>query len=110
MSNYEITLDGSDNGDHTAVQLWKLEGDKRMLVDSQTIEPVYLPPAQQSSLEYIRRVYEVPAYVGFKVRYQGKPGVIVGANGCYLLIKLDGETEARRYHPTWEMRYFKEGL
>lgn len=110
MSTYEIVLDSSDNGDHTAVQLWKLEGDKRILVDSQTIEPVYLPPAQQSSLEYIRRVYEVPAYVGFKVRYQGFPGVITGAVEAYLLIKLDGDTMPRRFHPTWEMRYFKEGL
>ena len=106
---YTIAVD-TGTADKTVVQLWKQEGDKKMLVDSQELDTVILPIIQQDSLEYIRRVYEVPAYAGFKIRYKDQPGVIVGANGCYLLIKLDGETEARRYHPTWEMRYFKEGL
>lgn len=109
MKSYNVTVD-TGTADKTVVQLWEQQGDKMMLIDSQTIEPVNLPPAQQSSLEYIRKVYDVPAYVGFRVNYKGFPGVITGAVDSYLLIKLDGDTMPRRFHPTWEMRYFKEGL
>lgn len=61
------------------------------------------------SFEYITDTYKVPASKGQRVEYTGGPapreGVITGAKGAHLLIKLDGESDARRYHPTWELRY-----
>lgn len=57
------------------------------------------------SMEYIREYYKVPAKRGMSVKYQGKLGLIVGADGAYLKIRLNGESEVRLYHPTWEMEY-----
>ena len=109
MSTYNITVD-TGTADMTAVQLWRTEGDKRILVDSQIFESAKLPPAQESSLEYIRRTYDVPAYAGFTIKFKGKPGVIVGAADASLLIQLEGMQSIRRFHPTWEIQYFKEAL
>lgn len=55
--------------------------------------------------DYIRERYKVPAAVGQRVLYKGKPGVIIGARGCYIRVKLDGEARVGNYHPTWEMVY-----
>lgn len=57
------------------------------------------------SMEYIREYYKVPAKRGMSVKYQGKLGLIVGADGAYLKIRLNGESEIRLYHPTWELEY-----
>lgn len=63
------------------------------------------------SLDYIRNHYRVPATEGARVKYTGgrKPrlGTIVGADGAYLLIRLDGQKSGHRYHPTWEITYLK---
>lgn len=60
----------------------------------------------QQSLEYIRRYYGVPAYLGQRVYADGEAGEIVGARGQYLLIKLDCRSEAAGpWHPTWHMGY-----
>jgi hypothetical protein len=60
------------------------------------------------SLEYIRNQYKVPAYKGVKVIAYGKPGVITGASGAYLKIKLDHESISAPYHPTDGMDYLIE--
>ena len=51
-------------------------------------------------MDYVRRMYGVPAKRGGLVRYEGKTGKIVGSRGNYLRIRLDGEKRIRSYHPT----------
>lgn len=61
------------------------------------------------SLEYIQSHYRVPAHEGARVKYTGgrrpRLGTIIGADGAYLLIRLDGLKTSQRYHPTWEISY-----
>ena len=61
------------------------------------------------SLIYIRNYYGVPAKRGVTIEFTGNSapvrGVIVGASGAYLRVRLDGEKRARTFHPTWEMKY-----
>jgi len=65
------------------------------------------------SLEYIRAAYAVPAKKGQWVRYTGvkgptakaREGVITGAEGAHLRIRLDGDSFSNIYHPTWEIEY-----
>lgn len=59
------------------------------------------------SMAYIRSYYNVPAKRGARVRYNGKPGVIVGSNGARLKIRLDGERSAKAYHPMWHIEYIE---
>lgn len=68
------------------------------------------------TLEYIRNACNVPANRGQRVRYTGdrgpnKPareGVIVGASGAHLKIRMDGDSFSRPYHPTWEIEYLEQ--
>lgn len=68
------------------------------------------------TLEYIRNAYNVPANKGQRVRYTGdkgpnKPareGVIVGASGAHLKIRMDGDSFSQSYHPTWEIEYLEQ--
>jgi len=57
-------------------------------------------------MDYIRRTYGVPAKVGGKVMFEGRPGVIVGSHGPYLKIRIDGHV--RNYHPTWHLVYLPQ--
>ncbi|WP_175681185.1 hypothetical protein [Burkholderia cenocepacia] len=59
------------------------------------------------SFEYIRKHYGVPAERGRQVKCYGERGVIVGADGHYLCVVIDGDkSEAeRRYHPTDQVEY-----
>ena len=56
-------------------------------------------------MKYIQQTYGVLAKIGGIVKYRSKQGKIIGAKNGYLQIRLDGETEIRSYHPTWEMEY-----
>lgn len=56
-------------------------------------------------MTYIRRTYSVPAKRGARVRFCGLPGAVVGSNGGYLRVRLDGSTRSIKCHPTWEMDY-----
>lgn len=58
-----------------------------------------------STFEYVRTHYRVPARRGLRVVGDGKPGVITGADGAHILIRLDGEKLSLPWHPTWHMRY-----
>ncbi|WP_428383556.1 hypothetical protein [Nevskia ramosa] len=64
------------------------------------------------SLPSIRATYGVPAKRGCRVEYTGGllpvQGIIVGAAGSHLRIRLDGRIYVRRFHPTWELRYLPE--
>lgn len=61
------------------------------------------------SIDWIRKMYGVPAKVGGRVEYTGGKtpclGTITGARGGHLRIKLDGDLASNPYHPTWELRY-----
>lgn len=55
-------------------------------------------------LEYIRNYYKVPATKGKVVAYKGKLGVITGANGPHVKVRLEGEKHALLYHPS-DLKY-----
>ena len=61
------------------------------------------------SMDYIRDAYGVPAKLGGRVIYEGagphQCGTITGTRNAHLLIRLDGESQARPYHPTWKLQY-----
>lgn len=50
-------------------------------------------------LEYIREYYGVPATKGKVVKYKDKLGVITGASGPRVKVRLDGEKNAFPCHP-----------
>ena len=62
------------------------------------------------SMSYIRETYGVPAKRGGRVEYLGttppRMGTIVSACDASLRIRLDGDKNAGKYHPTWMLRYF----
>lgn len=62
------------------------------------------------SMDYIRRYYGVPAKRGARITFEGKPGVITGSRGQYLIVRLDGDRKADIYHPTWHIEYVKAAL
>lgn len=68
--------------------------------------------ARSSAMEWIAKTYCVPAKRNARVEYTGggspQHGTIVGANGPHLMIRLDGETRPRPYHPTWKLRFLEQ--
>jgi hypothetical protein len=53
--------------------------------------------------DYVRRYYQVPAYVGVKVKAGDKAGVLVNRSGAgqYVYVKWDGDKRVPGpYHPT----------
>ncbi|HDY6857536.1 TPA: hypothetical protein RRC65_006157 [Pseudomonas aeruginosa] len=64
------------------------------------------------SMEFIRKAYAVPCKRGGQVIYRGRGteerGTITSAKGAHLMIKLDGESRPRRFHPTWALQYLPE--
>ena len=59
-------------------------------------------------MDYIRNCYNVPAEEGRRVKFWGRPGVIVGARNGKLLIRLGNERRSRAYHPIWNMEYLEK--
>lgn len=57
------------------------------------------------SLDYVRRVYGVPAKRGMRVVADGQPGVITSGDGAHIRIRLDGEKHSAPWHPTWRIDY-----
>lgn len=60
------------------------------------------------SLEYIKQYYGVDAKRGQRVIAYGKPGVITGADGQYIRIRLDGQKHSDNYHPTDGIEYLTD--
>lgn len=60
---------------------------------------------RSSSMEYIRRYYDVPADVGLTVTVDGKPGRITSARNSYIWVRFDGESFSKPCHPTWRVEY-----
>lgn len=61
-----------------------------------------------SAIQYIRDTYHVPAKIGGRVCYEGKPGTITGTSGPHLIVRPD-ERKHKGYrwilHPTWHVEY-----
>jgi hypothetical protein len=55
-------------------------------------------------LEYIRNYYDVPAKRGKVVSYNGSLGVITGASGSHVKVRLEGQKNALPYHPS-DLKY-----
>ena len=58
-----------------------------------------------STMEWIRRTYDVPARHGMRIEYDGKPATIVGAGGGYLRFRIDGEKHRTTGHPCYRVVY-----
>ena len=57
------------------------------------------------SLAYIRGYYGVDVGLGDRVVADGHPGIVVGTEGQYLRVLIDGESSESIWHPTWRMEY-----
>lgn len=57
--------------------------------------------------DYVRRYYGVNAYIGMRVRADGREGVLVTSTGDqYLHIRFDGDKKVSGpYHPTDGIEY-----
>jgi hypothetical protein len=55
--------------------------------------------ARYDPLEYIRNYYKVPAFKNRVVKAHGKFGVITGASGPHVALRLSEEKNSRPYHP-----------
>ncbi|MER7623881.1 hypothetical protein [Streptomyces sp. NPDC126503] len=58
-----------------------------------------------STMEWIRRTYDVPARHRMRIEYDGRPATIVGTRGPYLAFRIDGETRITCDHPTYRIVY-----
>ena len=72
----------------------------------------HVDEVSEQALEYIRRFYSVPANAGTRIEYAGgetkREGEIVGGEGAYLKVRLDGDTYDVLLHPTWKVTYLPE--
>lgn len=53
-----------------------------------------------NGMEYIRKMYGVPAKRGALIEYNGKKGVVTGTSGPHIMARLEGEKFSKVYHPT----------
>lgn len=58
-----------------------------------------------STMEWIRRQYDVPARHGMRIEYDGKPATITGAGGGHLRFRIDGEKHITAGHPCYRIVY-----
>jgi hypothetical protein len=66
------------------------------------ISPEYI----EDHLAFVRRCYQVPAFLGVRVRvFDGREGAIVSCCGTYVHVLIDGDEEEAPYHPTWKITY-----
>ena len=65
------------------------------------------------SMTFIRKHYGITLKRGDRVLYTGedepREGVIVGANGAYLRVRLDGDRHTGLYHATWRLEPLPSG-
>lgn len=64
-----------------------------------------LAEQEQHSIEHIRNYYGLAVHGGMRVKCEGRPGTIVGYQGQYIKVLLDGEERPDTRHATWEMEY-----
>ena len=65
-------------------------------------------PVKGDSLEYVRKTYQVPAYVGVRVTVDGEDGTIVAGDN-YIWVRFDGRGWESACHPTWKVTYHVVG-
>lgn len=58
-----------------------------------------------STMEWIRRSYDVPARHRMRIEYDGKPATITGAGGGYLRFRIDGDKHVTSGHPCYRIVY-----
>lgn len=58
-----------------------------------------------STMEWIRRHYDVPARHGMRIEYDGKPATITGAGHGHLRFRIDGEKRVTAGHPCYRIVY-----
>lgn len=58
-----------------------------------------------TSLEWIRRNYNVPAFKGLEIACQGEAAVIVGGHGPYLRLRVGYQRRLISVHPTHAIVY-----
>lgn len=58
-----------------------------------------------STMEWIRRTYDVPARHRMRITYDGKPATIVGAGDASLRIRVDGDRRILPTHPCYRIVY-----
>ncbi|MFJ2630923.1 hypothetical protein ACIO6U_03025 [Streptomyces sp. NPDC087422] len=56
------------------------------------------------SLKWVRRNYNVPAFTGLTVTYQGQPAVVMGGHRQYVRVLHAGKKRAAVVHPL-DLRY-----
>lgn len=62
----------------------------------------------KGSADYVRRYYRVPAKRGGRIRWDGRPGTIVGFVGQYLRVRLDARPKyVITLHPTYLIEYLE---
>jgi hypothetical protein len=65
------------------------------------------------SMKFIQKHYGVTLKRGDRVLYSGenepREGVIVGASGAYLRVRLDGDRHVGLYHATWRLESLPSG-
>lgn len=55
---------------------------------------------------YVRNMYGVPAYEGWKITFNGEPAEVAGADGAHIWIVLGDERNPMLVHPTWHIDWF----
>jgi hypothetical protein len=58
-----------------------------------------------SSLKWIRRNYNVPAFLGTPVMYHGAPATIAGGRAQYVRLRVEGRKNAVVTHPVDAITY-----
>ena len=68
-----------------------------------------MPRPTFDPLQWHRETYKVPAYKNrvVRVKHHNKLGVITGASGPHVAVRLSEEKQARPYHPT-DIDYLEE--
>lgn len=58
-----------------------------------------------STMEWIRRTYDVPARHRMRIEYDGQPATIIGTRGPHLHFRIDGERHTTIGHPCYRIVY-----
>lgn len=63
------------------------------------------------SCEYVRQYYKVPAEIGRRIVFRGKPGVIAADRGNYIGVNFDSDEPGiiHNVHPTDGVEYGEMG-
>ncbi|MEE9395239.1 MAG: hypothetical protein V3W41_22330 [Planctomycetota bacterium] len=65
----------------------------------------------RDTCQYVRNTYGVPAVIGRRISFKGKPGIIAEDRGNYIGVNFDEDKpgEVCNLHPTYEVEYLDMG-